>query len=140
VLTRRTHRAAGGVIGTQAPERPSTSRRARGDGRVARFAIAWKQVVGSALKTFKILKGDNVTFFSSTLNFSIEVTPDEIDGGFIAECLELPGCMSQGETREEALRNIVDAIAGVLETKMEDQLHGSEIAKSPDVLTISVST
>lgn len=39
---------------------------------------------------------------------------DELDGGWIAECVELPGCMSQGETEAEALENLADAIDGVL--------------------------
>lgn len=34
------------------------------------------------------------------------------DGVFIAECPALPGCVSQGKTRSEALANIKDAIAG----------------------------
>ncbi|MGO8735102.1 MAG: type II toxin-antitoxin system HicB family antitoxin [Terriglobia bacterium] len=32
------------------------------------------------------------------------------DGYVVAECLEIPGCLSQGKTREEALQNIQDAI------------------------------
>jgi len=32
------------------------------------------------------------------------------DGYFIAEVPSLPGCISQGKTREEALRNIEEAI------------------------------
>ena len=35
--------------------------------------------------------------------------PDE-DGGWVAECPSLPGCVSQGETREEALVNVKEAI------------------------------
>ncbi len=37
------------------------------------------------------------------------------DGYFIAECPSLPGCNSQGKTREEALANIKDAIEGYIE-------------------------
>ncbi len=33
---------------------------------------------------------------------------------FVAECPTLPGCISQGNTRDEALNNIKDAIAGYL--------------------------
>jgi predicted RNase H-like HicB family nuclease len=33
-----------------------------------------------------------------------------VDGGFIAECPALRGCVTDGETPEEALRNIRDAI------------------------------
>ena len=32
------------------------------------------------------------------------------EGGIVAECIELPGCFSQGETQEEAERNIREAI------------------------------
>jgi len=34
--------------------------------------------------------------------------------GFVADCPTLPGCMSQGKTKEEALENIKDAIEGYL--------------------------
>jgi len=33
----------------------------------------------------------------------------ESDGGYVATVPALPGCVSQGDTREEALRNIEDA-------------------------------
>lgn len=54
--------------------------------------------------------------------FTVEVKEDTLDGGFVARCKELPGCYSQGETEEEALDNIVDAIAGVLTVKMRAEL------------------
>jgi predicted RNase H-like HicB family nuclease len=40
----------------------------------------------------------------------IEPLPEEDGGGFLATVPDLPGCMSDGETREEAARNIEDAI------------------------------
>lgn len=36
--------------------------------------------------------------------------PDSEDGGWVAEVPSLPGCVSQGETKEEAIRNVRDAI------------------------------
>jgi predicted RNase H-like HicB family nuclease len=33
------------------------------------------------------------------------------DGWWVAECPSLPGCISQGETREEAIKNIREAIS-----------------------------
>jgi antitoxin HicB len=36
--------------------------------------------------------------------------PDLEDGGWIVEVPSLPGCISQGETKEEALANVRDAI------------------------------
>ena len=47
------------------------------------------------------------------MKFRVVIEPDE-DGVFVAECPTLPGCISQGATREEALVNIRDAISGYL--------------------------
>jgi len=47
------------------------------------------------------------------MKFRILILPDE-DGMFVAECPTLPGCVSQGKTRAEAIRNIQDAISGYL--------------------------
>jgi predicted RNase H-like HicB family nuclease len=44
------------------------------------------------------------------------------DGYFVAECLSLPGCISQGKTREEAVANIKEAIAGYIAALKEDNL------------------
>lgn len=38
----------------------------------------------------------------------------EPDGGFVATCPALPGCVSQGDTREDAIANVREAIGGVL--------------------------
>ena len=47
------------------------------------------------------------------MKFRILIEPDE-DGVFVAECPTLPGCIAQGNTREEAIENIKDAIRGYL--------------------------
>ncbi len=44
------------------------------------------------------------------------------DGYFVAECPSLPGCISQGETREKAIANIKEAIAGYIAALKEDNL------------------
>ncbi len=41
----------------------------------------------------------------------IELLPEEEGGGYLATVPELPGCMSDGATRAEALTNVEDAIA-----------------------------
>jgi predicted RNase H-like HicB family nuclease len=41
------------------------------------------------------------------------------DGWIVAECPQLPGCVSQGKTREEALANIREAIELVIEVRAE---------------------
>ena len=43
--------------------------------------------------------------------YRVVIEQDE-DGVYIAECPTLPGCISQGGTRDEAITNIKDAIAG----------------------------
>ena len=43
------------------------------------------------------------------------VLEQESDGGFVATVPVLPGCVSQGDTREEALKNIREAIDVYLE-------------------------
>jgi antitoxin HicB len=45
--------------------------------------------------------------------------PDPEEGGFIAEVLELPGCLSQGETPEEAFRNLNDAMGGYIASLLD---------------------
>ena len=48
------------------------------------------------------------------MKYRVILEPDLEAGGYIVSCPALPGCHSQGETREEALANIRDAIEGVL--------------------------
>jgi antitoxin HicB len=49
------------------------------------------------------------------MRYRVMIEQDE-DGIFVVECPSLPGCTSQGATRQEALTNIRDAIAGYLES------------------------
>lgn len=44
------------------------------------------------------------------------------DGYWIAECPSLPGCISQGETEEEAVVNIKEAIQGYIAEMRKDSL------------------
>ena len=44
------------------------------------------------------------------------------DGYWVAECPSLPGCVSQGATREESIRNIQEAIEGYIAVLREDGL------------------
>jgi predicted RNase H-like HicB family nuclease len=52
------------------------------------------------------------------MKFVITLERDE-DGVWVAECPSIPGCVSQGETRDEALANIREAIAACLEVRAE---------------------
>ena len=51
--------------------------------------------------------------------YPVILHPDTEDGGFWIECPSLPGCASQGDTAEEALEMIKDAITGWLEVSKE---------------------
>jgi predicted RNase H-like HicB family nuclease len=57
------------------------------------------------------------------MKFRVVIEQDE-DGKFVASCPTLPGCWSQGDTRDEARRNIADAMRGYLESLRK---HGDPI-------------
>lgn len=52
------------------------------------------------------------------MKFNITIDRDE-DGVWIAECPSIPGCVSQGATRDEAVANAREAIALCLEVRAE---------------------
>ena len=47
------------------------------------------------------------------------------DGYWVAECPSLPGCVSQGKTKADAIANIREAIEGWIETA---EAHGQNVA------------
>lgn len=55
------------------------------------------------------------------MKFVITIDRDE-DGVYIAECPSIPGCVSQGQTKEEALSNIRQAIRECLEVILKIHL------------------
>ena len=58
------------------------------------------------------------------------------DGFWVAECPTLPGCISQGDTREQAIENIREAIDGYVAALEED---GLPVPKDHfDLLTVVV--
>jgi predicted RNase H-like HicB family nuclease len=60
------------------------------------------------------------------VRYRVLIEQDE-EGGYVAEVAALPGCISQGKTRSEAIDNIKEAIAGYLESL---QAHGEPIPPS----------
>ena len=66
--------------------------------------------------------------------FLITLTPGE-DGYIVAECPSLPGCVSQGMSKEEALANIKEAIEGILEVRQE--LHNP--ISQPEIQVVEVA-
>ena len=55
------------------------------------------------------------------MKFLVTLEKDE-DGYYVTECSSLPGCVSQGQTPEEALANIREAIEGILELRLRKGL------------------
>jgi len=70
---------------------------------------------------------------SLSMKLQVVLEPSE-DGGFTATVPALPGCISEGETREEALRNIEEAVLLYLEP-VEDDVR---LGPSAEVLEIAV--
>ena len=68
------------------------------------------------------------------MRFRVILEPDE-DGVFVAQVPSLPGCISQGATRAEALRNVQEAIEGYLESLRE---HNEPIPPSIDEEVVEV--
>ena len=52
------------------------------------------------------------------MTFNVTLYRDE-DGVWVVRCPSIPGCISQGSTREEALENIKEAIQGCIEVRAE---------------------
>ena len=50
------------------------------------------------------------------MKFKVVVEPAE-EGGYIVECPALSGCISEGDTLEEAIENIKEAIQGCMEAR-----------------------
>ena len=57
------------------------------------------------------------------MKYRVLIEQDE-DGVYVAEVPTLPGCISQGQTREEAVENVREAIAAYLESL---EAHGDPI-------------
>jgi predicted RNase H-like HicB family nuclease len=55
------------------------------------------------------------------MRFSVTIDRDE-DGIWVIECPAIPGCVTQGQTKEEALENIRDAIFQCLQVRAEHGL------------------
>ena len=68
------------------------------------------------------------------MKFRVIIQRDE-EGVYVAEVPALPGCISQGPTRSEALTNIREAIAGYLESL---KAHGDPVPPAIDEEVVEV--
>ena len=56
------------------------------------------------------------------------------EGGFWATCLEVPGANGQGETKEECLRNLTEAIQLMLQNEREEAFRLDPEAETAELL------
>ena len=80
--------------------------------------------------------GDDADRHGEALRLLVVFETDE-DGWEMASCPTLPGCHSQGRTREEALANIREAIRGYLASMRE---HGTPLPSSSEFQVLEVPT
>lgn len=70
------------------------------------------------------------------MKYPVLIQTDEESTGFIVSCPSLPGCVSQGETKQEALENIAEAIQAWIESS---KLAGDPIPAPGEVLDVEVT-
>lgn len=71
----------------------------------------------------------DINYYMS-LPYKMELTPDTLEGGYVVSFPDLPGCLTVGETIEEAIRNAEDAKLAWFDATIEQ---GMEIHE-PDSL------
>lgn len=101
----------------RAPERSPIPRR------IAALFAGVRSVFGRAEDEREVVhKSGSTVTHQGSWHLQVEVEADELDGGFVAECIDLPGAMAQGETEEEALEELNEAIQGIVAVKMRRQI------------------
>ncbi len=69
------------------------------------------------------------------MSYKVNVVIEKDEQGYYAYCPELEGCQTQGETFEETLKNIREAVELYLETLSEDEIKAS---LSKEIVTTSL--
>jgi len=70
------------------------------------------------------------------MKFKVVLEEDEEVGGYVVSCPAIPGCHSQGDTIEEALENIKEAITVCLESLGEKDIE--EFLEKPSTRVLEV--
>jgi predicted RNase H-like HicB family nuclease len=71
--------------------------------------------------------------------YTILLDPDEEEGGYTVTVPALPGCVTQGETLDEAIAMARDAITGFIEALVKDGQPIPEEHVRPQLLTVRVA-
>lgn len=74
---------------------------------------------------------------TATMKVNIIIEKDE-EGRYVVECPDLPGCLSEGETLEDALENINEAIIGCLKSRLKSAGEKLKISSFDRRLDISI--
>ncbi|MBK5225651.1 MAG: MerR family transcriptional regulator [Thermoleophilia bacterium] len=94
------------------------------------FSIALGQIIENLKGEVKSMSQDrDYKIKVGRKTFDAVLHPDLEDGGFWVECPELPGCASQGDSVEESLEMIKDAIEGHFEVLRENAAHNKKLSR-----------
>ena len=66
----------------------------------------------------------------NTLDYLIELTYDKSYKGYVADVVNLYGCMSQGKTKEEAVKNAVKAIKAYMKAIVKTTRNSHMVQRS----------
>lgn len=94
---------------------------------VIAFFAALRKILGGAETRRESIRNPPTFEERGAWDMEVLVEPDTVDGGFVAEAPSIPGAMAQGETVEEALENLVDAIQGIVAAKMEEHFRALDL-------------
>ena len=68
------------------------------------------------------------------MKFIVTIDRDE-DGVWVVECPSIPGCVSQGKTKDDAVENVKDAIAACLAVRAERGMPLTVESRQVEVIT-----
>jgi len=72
------------------------------------------------------------------MKFKVVLEEDSEEGGYIVHCPALKGCWSQGDTIEDALDNIKEAIVGYLKTLNERAMRDAKSTEKALIKEVAV--
>ena len=73
------------------------------------------------------------------MHLKVVIEEDEEVGGYVVSCPSLPGCFSQGDSIEEALENIKEAIQACLESLGVDEIKSYLTRPSARIVDVVVA-
>ena len=71
------------------------------------------------------------------MKFRVIIEKDE-DGVYVAECPDLPGCVTEGDSPREAVENINEAIVGCLKSRLKSATKSIHFKDNSEKITISL--